>query len=142
NLVTCAFVHAGWFHLVGNMVFLWLAGAALEDRWGPIKFGIFYIAGAAAATICFDTLHSDHATVVVGASGAVSAVMGAFLVYFATTQITFWYLWLYRAGTFQTVAYVALPLWLGEQILFRALEGPSDYSGVAYEAHVGGFVLG
>jgi len=142
NLFTSAFVHAGWFHLVGNMVFLWVAGSAVEDRIGRVQYAVFYLAGAAAATICWTSFHEGHRTILVGASGAISAVMGAFLVYFAKTNIKFWYWWFVRAGSFEAPAYIALPLWFGEQILWRSLEGPSDYSGVAYEAHIGGFALG
>jgi membrane associated rhomboid family serine protease len=142
TLVTSAFIHGGWGHLIGNMLFLWLAGAAVEDLVGPIKFAIFYIAGAVAATACFAALHTGHETVVIGASGAISAVMGAFLVYFTSTQIRFWYWLWFRSGTFETAAYVALPLWLAEQFLWRSIEGPSQYSGVAYEAHIGGFAFG
>jgi len=142
QLVTSAFVHGGWLHLIGNMLFLWLAGAAVEDLVGPVKFAIFYIAGAVAATGVFAAMHSGHETIVVGASGAISAVMGAFLVYFTSTQIRFWYWLMFRTGTFETAAYVALPLWLAEQFLWRSIEGPSQYSGVAYEAHIGGFALG
>ena len=142
NMVTCAFVHGGWLHLIGNMIFLWLAGSAIEDRFGPIKFAVFYLAGAAAATICYAAMYSGEPTIVIGASGAVSAVMGAFLVYFATTQIQFWYWWFVRTGTFRAAAYIALPLWFGEQILYRSLESTTSYSGVAYEAHIGGFAFG
>lgn len=141
GLVTSAFVHEGWLHLIGNMLFLFLAGSALEDRWGRARFLAFYVAGAIASALCFDLLHSgDGVAILGGASGAIAALMGAFLVYFATTRIRLWY-WLWRfTGTWMVPAYTALPLWLGEQILWSSL-GESR-GGIAYTAHIGGFVFG
>jgi len=143
RLFTSAFVHGGWLHLIGNMLFLWLAGAALEDRWGSLRFAGFYLAGAAAATLCFDALYTGPATVLVGASGAISALMGAFLVFFSRMRIHFAYWYGRSIGTFDLVAYVALPLWLGEQLLSVWLEGDvGNVSSVAFTAHIGGFVFG
>lgn len=143
RLFTSAFVHDGWFHLIGNMLFLWLAGAALEDRWGRWRFAGFYLASAAAATLFFDALYSGSATLLVGASGAISALMGAFLVCFARMHIHFVY-WLgFAAGTFELVAYVALPLWFGEQLLGAGLHSDTGgVSSVAFTAHIGGFLFG
>lgn len=143
RLFTSAFVHSGWLHLIGNMLFLWLAGAALEDRWGSLRFAGFYLAGAAAATLCFDALYAGPDTLLVGASGAISALMGAFLVFYSRMQIQFAY-WFGRSiGTFNLVAYVALPLWLGEQLLSAWLESDvGNVSSVAFTAHIGGFVFG
>lgn len=142
-LLTSAFVHAGWFHLIGNMLFLWLAGSALEDRYGRARFAVFYIVGAVLATLAYEVAYRGPGTTLVGASGAISACMGAFLVHFRNTQITFWYLIAYRSGTFRLSAYVALPLWLAEQFLWKILETTMNVvSTVAYEAHIGGFVAG
>ncbi|MBS1123452.1 MAG: rhomboid family intrarane serine protease [Deltaproteobacteria bacterium] len=139
SLITSAFVHGGWLHLIGNMLFLLLAGAALEDRWGAVRFVAFYLLGAAAATLTFDFMYHGEPTLLVGASGAVATTMGAFLVCFARTKITLWY-WFYRStGTFQMAAYLALPLWLAEQLLLTSFERGSD---VAYDAHIGGFAFG
>jgi membrane associated rhomboid family serine protease len=143
RLFTSAFVHDGWLHLIGNMLFLWLAGAALEDRWGRLRFAAFYLVGAAAATLCFDALHSGPDTILVGASGAISALMGAFLVFFARMRIHFAYWFWTSVGTFELAAYIALPIWLGEQLLSAYLQGGSgSVSGVAFTAHIGGFLFG
>ena len=143
RLFTSAFVHDGWLHLIGNMLFLWLAGAALEDRWGRLRFAGFYLAGAAASTWCFDALHSGPDTILVGASGAISALMGAFLVFFARMQIHFVYWFVTAVGTFELVAYLALPCWLAEQVLSAWLRSDlDDVSSVAFTAHIGGFVFG
>ncbi|MCX5747357.1 MAG: rhomboid family intramembrane serine protease [Proteobacteria bacterium] len=147
SLITSAFVHDGWIHLVGNMLFLWLAGSAIEDRWGW-WFPAFYLAAAAAATLCFDALYRGAPTVLVGASGAISAAMGAFLVCCYRTEITFWYWLMYRSGTFRLPAYLALPLWFADQLLSARLgrgEGVDEedaVSSIAYQAHLGGFVFG
>ena len=142
RLITSAFVHQGWFHLIGNMLFLFLAGSALEDRWGRLRFLAFYVAGGAAATLCFDATYRGDTTLLVGASGAIAALMGAFLVNFARTQIILWYWLLFRTGRVHVAAYVALPLWLAEQILWAHLDGAPGGSGVAYTAHIGGFLFG
>ena len=139
TLITSTFIHAGWLHLVGNMLFLWLCGAALEDRWGSLKFAAFYVFGAVASTLAFDVAHSGDPTLLVGASGAISALMGAFLVHFTHTQIRILY-WFWRAaGTFLVAAYYALPLWLLEQVLWHWRDPGGE---VAYTAHIGGFIAG
>ena len=142
-LITSAFVHAGWLHLIGNMLFLWLCGSVLEDRWGRIKFALFYGAGAVVATLAFQAFYSGPETILVGASGAISAAMGAFLVSYARTQITLWYWLLFRTGTFMLAAYFALPLWLADQALSAYLDRDAGgVSSVAYGAHFGGFAFG
>ncbi|HEY5920447.1 MAG TPA: rhomboid family intramembrane serine protease [Kofleriaceae bacterium] len=141
-LVTSAFVHGGWFHLIGNMLFLWLAGSALEDRYGRLRYAVFYLIGAVAATFAYElTAEGEH--LLVGASGAISACMGAFLIHFRKTEITFWYLIMYRSGTFRLAAWVALPMWLAEQFLYVFLyRSMGAVSHVAYAAHIGGFLAG
>ncbi|HTR53341.1 MAG TPA: rhomboid family intramembrane serine protease [Kofleriaceae bacterium] len=143
RVFTSAFVHAGWLHLIGNMIFLWLVGAALEDRWGPMKFALFWLAGSAASALAYDFVTSGEG-LLVGASGAVSALMGAFLVYFAKMQIRLFYWFGFRAGTFLVAAYVALPVWLGEQLLEHWLQSQSmtHVDSTAYSAHIGGFAFG
>lgn len=140
NLIASAFVHSGWLHLVGNMLFLWLAGSALEDRLGRIKFVVCYVASAVVATLCWNSFRGpDSPELVVGASGAISALLGAFLVYFASTRVLLWYWIAMRSGTFRMAAYLVLPLWLAEQFLYASLQ---EGGGVAYSAHIGGFGFG
>ncbi len=142
SLITSAFVHGGWLHLIGNMLFLWLAGSAVEDRYGRLRFALFYAFGAIAATYAFELTAGDG-ILLVGASGAVSACMGAFLIHFHRTTIRFWYLLFYRSGTFELAAWLALPLWLAEQFLWVGLDGGDGaMTGVAYAAHIGGFGFG
>jgi membrane associated rhomboid family serine protease len=141
ELFTSMFVHDGWLHLIGNMLFLFVAGSALEDRWGRGGFVAFYLAAGVVATLCFDALYSGEPTQLVGASGAIAAVMGAFLVYFSRTQITLFYWVLRYRGTTQAPAYTVLPLWLVLQVLWASLDD-NGVTGVAYTAHIGGFVFG
>jgi len=125
------------------MLFLWLAGAALEDRWGKARFAALYVAGAVASAGFFNLLYSGPETTLIGASGAISALMGAFLVFFTRMQIYFAYWFGIRAGTFQAIAYVALPLWFGEQLFDAWLASNArGMSTVAFTAHIGGFLFG
>jgi membrane associated rhomboid family serine protease len=142
NLLLSTFVHAGWLHLIGNMLFLWLTGAALEDRFGRARFAALYVTGAIAATFTFAHLHGDQPAVLVGASGAISALMGAFLVCFTRTQIftAYWLGW--RAGILKVAAYVALPLWFAEQLFQEWMASKGPITPVAYGAHIGGFLFG
>jgi membrane associated rhomboid family serine protease len=141
NLLLSTFVHAGWLHLIGNMLFLWLAGAALEDRYGSLRFAALYVTGAIAATFTFAHLHGDQRAVLVGASGAISALMGAFLVCFTRMQIFVAY-WVWGAGVTKIAAYVALPLWFAEQVFDEWVTSKGPVTSVAFSAHIGGFLFG
>ncbi len=145
RMVTYAFAHGGWMHLLGNMLMLWLVGLNLEDRWGRLRFLAFYLAGALVAALAFRLLH-PHGPALIGASGAIAAAMGAFTVVFAKTRIRFAYLFFFfglrpRYGTFSSPAWVALLFWFAEQLLMARIEAVASV-GVAYSAHVGGFVMG
>jgi membrane associated rhomboid family serine protease len=139
TLLTSAFVHAGWLHLIGNMLFLLLAGSPIEDRWGRPAFLGFYLAGAAISALIFDALHAGDPALLMGASGAIAAVMGAFLLCFARAKIRLWYWMVRSSGTFELAAYYALPLWLLDQVLMGQVGAGG---GVAYNAHIGGFGFG
>jgi membrane associated rhomboid family serine protease len=144
-MLTSAFAHGGWLHLLGNLLFLYLVGLNMEDRWGSARFAAFYAAGALGAALAFKLWHPAGTLPLVGASGAIAAVMGAFAVCFAATRIRFFYaywIWLRpRWGTFHAPAWLALPLWFVEQLVMSLFEVDSGFS-TAYSAHVGGFVLG
>ena len=142
--LTSIFVHGGWLHLLGNLIFLWLVGCNLEDRWGRSVFAGVFLLGGMVASLTFWLWHPRGETPLVGASGAISAAMGAFLVCFARTKIRIWYLFFFgliRTGTFRIAASWAFPFWFVEQAFYAWMEsyGVSD---VAYSAHVGGFVFG
>lgn len=146
NLVLSAFVHGGWMHLLGNMLFLWLVGCNLEDRWGRSVFAAMYLVGGAVASLAYALVHPGSDIPLIGASGAVAAAMGAFLVCFATAEIRyFYYFWSLfsgpQKGTFDAPAFVAFPLWFITQLWYAWIE-TYMHLGVAYSAHVGGFLFG
>ena len=140
--LTSMFIHSGWLHLLGNMLFFYLAGPFLEDAYGRPLFSLLYLtSGVAAALVHVASFpHSDAP--LVGASGAIAGCMGAFLVRFVRRKIRFFYFYfivIFRTGTVDLPAWVVLPLWFLEQLFFAGLAGSS---GVAYRAHVGGFLFG
>lgn len=139
TLFTPMFMHGGWLHLLGNMLFLWLSGTSLEDRWGRVLFPILFLVSGIAGTLAHGAMNSQGDIPMVGASGAIAGLMGAFLIRLATTRIRFFY-WIYFArGTFYAPAYVVLPLWLLQQ--FSMASSPI-MGGVAVWAHIGGFGVG
>ncbi len=147
NVFTSMFMHGDWAHLIGNMLFLWIFGNNVEDAMGRVRFLVFYLLGGVAATALqtFVTLGyagSEQAEIPnLGASGAIAAILGAYIV-------------LHPGGTVLTwiapIFFIPIPalIYLGLWFLFQLIEGgysfthPSPGGGVAYFAHVGGFVFG
>jgi len=152
SYLTANFLHGGWMHLIGNMWFLWLAGFILEDVWGRWLYSAFYLIAGVAALQFYAWTNPGSVVPTLGASGAVAALMGAFLVRFPKMKIEMAWIWwfsifrLLRTGNpfrmiqFKASAYWLLPLWLVSEIVFGWLLGSS--SGVAHWAHVGGFLFG
>ncbi|MBV9087029.1 MAG: rhomboid family intramembrane serine protease, partial [Acidobacteriaceae bacterium] len=140
SYLTANFLHGGWLHLIGNMWFLWLAGFVLEDVWGRPLYTVFYLLAGAAALQFYAWTNAGSMIPTVGASGAVAALMGAFLVRFPNMKIEMAWLFMFRAYRFKAPAYWLLPLWLAMEVFYGSLLGQS--SGVAHWAHVGGFLAG
>jgi membrane associated rhomboid family serine protease len=152
SYLTANFLHGGWMHLIGNMWFLWLAGFVLEDVWGRWLYTVFYLVAGTAALQFHAWTNAGSITPTLGASGAVAALMGAFLVRFPKMKIEM--IWVFyfsiskliRTGNpfrfirFKASAYWLLPLWLLVEVFSGYLFGSS--SGVAHWAHVGGFLFG
>ena len=138
-LFTSTFLHAGFAHFGGNMLFLWIFGDNVEDRFGPLGYALFYLAGGAAAGIAH--VLSDPGSVVptIGASGAVAAVMGAYFLLHpgARVRSLVWIGFFVTTASVPASAYLAL--WFGLQLLMGALGSPG---GVAWWAHAGGFAFG
>ena len=145
GLITSQFLHGGWMHLIFNMLFLWLAGCNIEDRWGRVVFPLFYLSAGVIAALAHKVSAPQSFIPLIGASGAIAGAMGAFLMRFSRTRIKFfWFLWIFfyvRAGTFHAPAYLMLPLWLLSQ-MFYGLMSQGQGGGVAFWAHVGGFLYG
>jgi membrane associated rhomboid family serine protease len=144
-LITSQFLHGGWLHIIGNMVFLWAFGPALEDAMGGFKFLVFYLAcGAAAAyTQAFVTAGSHIPSI--GASGAIAGVMGAYVLKFPRAYIhTLLFIFVFITRV-DVPAFFFIPYWFVTQV-FNGL-GSIGYSsvsegGTAWFAHIGGFVAG
>lgn len=145
SLVTYAFVHASLAHLFFNLLFFYLTAPFVEDAWGSLPFGLFYLAAAVTTGLLHALRYPESAVPLVGASGAIAACMGTFLVLFGRTKVDFVY-WLgFAGGTFSAPAYLMLPLWLGSELLAARLgdrAGTAGAAGVAYWVHVWGFLLG
>ncbi len=138
--LTSMFLHTGWLHLIGNMWFLWLAGFILEDRWGRVIYPIFYVLAGMAASVCHALFYPGSIIPALGASGAVAALMGGFLIRFPKLKIEMlWYMLIFRIR-FKAYAYYLLPLWLLTELFYGTLFG--QISAVAHWAHVGGFLFG
>jgi membrane associated rhomboid family serine protease len=143
TVITSMFMHGGWFHLIGNMVFLWVFGNNIEDAMGHVKFLIFYlICGIAAAAT--QTFVSPHSIVpMVGASGAISGVLGAYLLLYPRVRVHMLVFLGFFITTIRLPAYVMLGYWILLQLL-SGVAGLSEVEngGVAFFAHVGGFIAG
>jgi membrane associated rhomboid family serine protease len=140
SMLTANFLHGGWLHLIGNMWFLWLAGAVLEDTWGRLIYPAFYLVAGLLALQVHGLVNAGSLVPAIGASGAIAGLMGAFLIRFPKTKIEMGWLLMYRFYRFKVAAYWLLPLWLLMEIFYGTLFGQS--SGVAHWAHIGGFVFG
>jgi len=142
TILSSIFVHGDIFHLAGNLWFLALLGFNVEDIYGRLNYLIFFILSGVFSSMLFLASASDANISLIGASGAISGVMGAFLVKLYRTKIKFFY-WLFPVrplyGTFMIFAGFCLPLWFIQQVVESASD-PS--SGVAFIAHVGGFLFG
>lgn len=138
--LTCMFIHAGWLHLIGNMLILYLSGPFVEDAFGrPMYLGLYLTSGI-AASLAQVLAFPGSDTPLGGASGAIAGVMGAFLIRYSKTKIKFFYWFgLVFTGTFEAPAWLMLPLWLGQQLFFASM---GIETGTAYWAHIGGFVYG
>jgi membrane associated rhomboid family serine protease len=147
RLVTHIFMHAGWLHLIGNLFMLFLAGPPIEDRYGRPLFALFFLLSGSFSALFYGLLTHHPELPLVGASGAIAGVLGAFLIRFWSSRIRFFYLFFLgfrvSSGTFDAPAYLMLPLWFAGELLQGWLAHSQGLAGgVAYWAHVGGFLFG
>ena len=143
-LVTSMFLHGGWGHFLGNMWMLWIFGDNVEDRLGPVRYLVFYFITGIAAGVTHWLTNPDSIIPTVGASGAISGVLGAYLVLFPQARIIAVLPILFFPYFFAVPAVVFLGVWFLTQLLSGSLAGlgPGDLRGVAWWAHVGGFIAG
>ena len=137
NFLSSMFMHGSIAHIFGNMLFLWIFGDNVEDRIGHIRYAVFYLLCGFAAALGQIMMGPDSIIPMLGASGAISGVLAGYLLLFPSRQV--------RAIIFNFLtsvpAYVAIGIWIVYQVVLGFLT-PSSTGGVAYAAHIGGFVAG
>jgi membrane associated rhomboid family serine protease len=142
TLLTSMFLHGGWMHLIGNMLYLWIFGNNIEDVMGHVKFVVFYAVCGILAAMSHALTDPASAVPMVGASGAISGVLGAYLLLFPRAQVMV----LIPMGVFTRTMYVpagfVLGFWFVLQLLSGGMSLGQGGGGVAWFAHVGGFVAG
>jgi membrane associated rhomboid family serine protease len=143
TVLTSMFLHAGWLHLAGNMLYLWVFGDNIEDRMGRLRFLLFYLVCGVAAVFAQALPAPETRVPMIGASGAISGVLGAYLLLFPRARVRV--LVLVPMGFILRVirmpAVWVLGLWFGVQLI-ASLMAPESEGGVAFRAHLGGFVAG
>ena len=143
TIFSAMFMHGGWLHLLGNMLFLWIFGDNVEDRFGHLKFLIFYLLAGIAATFSQYALSPESGIPNVGASGAIAGVLGAYILMFPHARVNV----LLGRQIVAMPAFVVLGLWIVLQLVSGVgtigyTDESADVGGIAYMAHIGGFVAG
>ena len=140
TLFTSMFMHAGWLHLLGNMLYLWIFGDNVEDRFGHLKFTIFYLLCGLAATFAQLAVSTGSNIPNLGASGAIAGVLGAYILLFPRSRVNV----LMGRGVIPMPAMVVIGLWIVLQLVsgIGSISNTAETGGVAYMAHIGGFAAG
>jgi membrane associated rhomboid family serine protease len=143
DIFTSMFMHAGWLHLGGNMLYLWIFGDNVEDSMGPVKYLLFYLFGGVVASLAHILTNPGSQIPTVGASGAIAAVLGAYLVLYPRARV----MTIIPLGFFLRMTTLPASLVLGFWFLLQIVNGlltlgSSDIGGVAFWAHIGGFLTG
>lgn len=140
TLFTSLFMHAGWVHLGGNMLYLWIFGDNVEDRFGHVKFTIFYLLCGLAATFAQLMFSLGSSIPNLGASGAIAGVLGAYILLFPHGRVRV----LQGQQVVQVSALIVIGLWIILQFFsgIGSIVSTADTGGVAYMAHIGGFIAG
>ncbi len=143
SLVTSMFLHGGWLHLIGNMWYLWIFGDNVEEALGRVRFVLFYFICGLVASIAHAVSDVSSVLPSIGASGAISGVLGAYLLLYPRAQVLvlFPILW-FIIRIFYVPAAFVLGLWFVFQLLSGSMSSGQDGGGVAWWAHVGGFLAG
>ena len=141
TFVSSMFLHGGWAHLAGNMLFLWIFGDNIEDELGHSRFLLFYLAAGLLAGIVHVASAPFSQVPTVGASGAIAGVMGGYLLLFPRARVDIFLFLVVYFRVFPIPAWIMLALWFGFQFV-GGIGADPDQGGVAYWAHAGGFVAG
>jgi membrane associated rhomboid family serine protease len=139
TLVTSMFLHGGWLHLIGNMLYLWVFGNNIEDVMGHGRFVVFYLLSGVIAASSHAITDSTSTIPMVGASGAISAVLGAYVLLFPRARVL---VLVPAIGMIHVAAGIVLGMWFATQLISGGLSMRSQGGGVAFFAHIGGFVAG
>ena len=144
TLVTSQFLHGGWLHLLGNLLFLWIFGNNIEDRFGRLRFLLFYLAGGVVAGLCQVVITPTSDVPTIGASGAIAATLGAYIVLFPRARVTSLVFLGFFYQLIDVPAVIVLAFWFVLQLIDGLTSlGVTDLSGgVAFFAHIGGFAFG
>ena len=143
TLVTSQFLHGGWLHVLGNMLYLWIFGNNVEDRLGRAGFLLFYLAGGVLAGLAQVAVDPSSTSPTIGASGAIAATLGAYLVFFPGARVTSLVFLGFFYQLINIPAAIVLGFWFVLQLVdgFATL-GVAQSGGVAFFAHIGGFIAG
>lgn len=144
SLITCMFLHGGWLHLIGNMWFLWVFGSHVEDALGSAKFAVFYMVSGIVSGIVQLMLNLGSPIPTIGASGAIAGVMGAFLILYPRARVVTLIFIIVFITTIELPAAFMLIYWFAIQLIsgLTSFSSFTDQGGVAWFAHVGGFLVG
>jgi membrane associated rhomboid family serine protease len=144
SLLTHQFLHGGWLHIVANMWTLWIFGDNVEDRMGPLRFIIFYLVCGVLAALTQVLVTPDATIPSVGASGAIAGILGAYLLFFPTARLIVLIPILFFPFFFELPAVIFLVFWFFIQLFSGTamLASPQQVGGIAFWAHIGGFIAG
>ena len=141
SFVTSIFIHAGFMHLAGNMLFLWIFGDNMEEEMGAIPFLVFYLMSGVGADLAQFWAGPNSQVATVGASGAIAGVMGGYLLMFPKAKVDILVIFIIFFKVFPLPSWIMLGLWFAFQ-LFGGVGADPNGGGIAYWAHAGGFVIG
>ena len=139
TLITSMFLHGGWMHLIGNMLYLWIFGNNIEDVMGHAKYVVFYLTCGIVAALSHALTDPSSTIPMVGASGAISGVLGAYILLFPRARVL---VLMPGLGATKVAAGVVLGMWFVMQLLSGGMSIGSQGGGVAFFAHIGGFLAG
>jgi len=139
TLITSMFLHGGWMHLIGNMLYLWVFGNNIEDVMGHVRFVVFYLACGILAALSHALTDPSSTIPMVGASGAISGVLGAYVLLFPRAHVL---VLMPGIGMTRVAAGFVLGMWFVLQLLSGGISIGSQGGGVAFFAHIGGFIAG
>lgn len=146
TLITSMFLHGGWMHIIGNMLFLWVFADNIEAVIGSGRFVLFYLGGGLVAALAHTAFNLGSEAPCIGASGAIAAVLGAYLVMFPSSRVRIIVILIFFFPRFTVPAFLFLGIWIVQNLISGVgslnLEAIEEGGGVAWWAHIGGFVFG